>query len=146
MLKQLKIFLNERSYSIEINSDPQNLITVEEFVSLLSTEANLNPDRLAGLLIAVTEATTNAIIHANKKDPEKIVTISAIIDDDYLTITVKDQGTGFDPEKIPDPTAPENLMKDSGRGLYLMRVYAEELKYNLTPDGTETILKINLKG
>lgn len=146
MLKQLKIFLNERSYSIEINSDPQNLITVEEFVSFLSTEANLNPDRLAGLLIAVTEATTNAIIHANKKDPEKIVTISAIIDDDYLTITVKDQGTGFDPEKIPDPTAPENLMKDSGRGLYLMRVYAEELKYNLTPDGTETILKINLKG
>ncbi len=146
MLKQLKIFLNERSYSIEINSDPQNLITVEEFVSFLSTEANLNPDRLAGLLIAVTEATTNAIIHANKKDPEKIVTISATIDDDYLTITVKDQGTGFDPEKIPDPTAPENLMKDSGRGLYLMRVYAEELKYNLTPDGTETILKINLKG
>lgn len=138
--------MNERSYSIEINSDPQNLITVEEFVSFLSTEANLNPDRLAGLLIAVTEATTNAIIHANKKDPEKIVTISATIDDDYLTITVKDQGTGFDPEKIPDPTAPENLMKDSGRGLYLMRVYAEELKYNLTPDGTETILKINLKG
>lgn len=137
--------MNERTYSIEITSDPQNLITVEEFVSFLSSEANLNPDRLAGLLIAVTEATTNAIIHANKKDPEKLVTISASIDEDYLTITVKDQGTGFDPEKIPDPTAPENLMKDSGRGLYLMRVYAEELKYNLTPEGTETILKINLK-
>lgn len=137
--------MNERTYSIEITSDPQNLITVEEFVSFLSAEANLNPDRLAGLLIAVTEATTNAIIHANKKDPEKIVKISASIDENYLTITVKDQGTGFDPEKIPDPTAPENLMKDSGRGLYLMRVYAEELKYNLTPEGTETILKINLK-
>lgn len=137
--------MNERTYSIEITSDPQNLITVEEFVSFLSAESNLNPDRLAGLLIAVTEATTNAIIHANKKNPEKLVNISATIDDDYLTIIVKDQGSGFDPDKIPDPTAPENLMKDSGRGLYLMRVYAEELNYNITPDGTETILKINLK-
>lgn len=137
--------MNEQTYSIEITSDPQNLITVEEFVSFLSAEAKLNPDRLAGLLIAVTEATTNAIIHANKKDHEKIVKISATIDEAYLTIIVKDQGTGFDPENIPDPTAPENLMKDSGRGLYLMRVYAAELKYNLTPEGTETILIINLK-
>lgn len=137
--------MNEQTYSIEITSDPQNLITVEEFVSFLSAEAKLNPDRLAGLLIAVTEATTNAIIHANKKDPQKIVKISATIDEAYLTIIVKDQGTGFDPENIPDPTAPENLMKDSGRGLYLMRVYAAELKYNLTPEGTETILIINLK-
>ena len=61
-----------------------------------------------------------------------------------LIIKVIDEGTGFDPSEIPDPTKPENILKDSGRGMYLMRVYMDDLKYNVTPDGTETILTMNI--
>ncbi len=60
----------------------------------------------------------------------------------FLTIKIKDEGKGFDPSIVPDPTNPENLLKDSGRGLYLMKVYMDGLSYNQTPEGTETILKL----
>ncbi len=134
----------EKNYSLEIDSDPNNLITVEEFVNYFTIDLNIDPERLPGLLLAVTEATTNAIIHANKCDTNKKVKIDVEVVDNKLYIHVKDEGKGFDPSKVPDPTEPENLLKDSGRGLYLMRVYMDDLKYEVTPDGTETILILNL--
>jgi serine/threonine-protein kinase RsbW len=96
------------------------------------------------LLLAVTEATTNAIIHANKSNKAKLVQITAKVIEGKLYVTIKDEGPGFQPEEVPDPTNPENLLKDSGRGLYLMRVYMDDLRYNITPEGTETILVLNI--
>jgi serine/threonine-protein kinase RsbW len=136
--------LADNNFFLEIESNPNNLIIVEEFVNYFSKELNLDEEKLPGLLLAVTEAVTNAIIHANKCDETKKVTMNVLKDDHKLIITVKDAGKGFDPEKVPDPTAPENLLKDSGRGLYLMKIYMDELKYNITPSGTETILVLNL--
>jgi serine/threonine-protein kinase RsbW len=132
--------LDTKEYNLEIPSDPANLITVEEFINFTACEAGIDSARMPGLLLAITEGTTNAIIHGNKKSPEKNVIIDAVIDDTFLTYHIKDQGTGFIPENVPDPTEPENLLKDSGRGLYLMRIYADELKYNITDSGTELIL------
>ncbi|NUN07621.1 MAG: ATP-binding protein [Ignavibacteriaceae bacterium] len=136
--------MTESPLTIEIPSDSTNLILVEEFINQVAFEFKITEDRLPGLLLAVTEATTNAIIHANKKDKSKKVRISAKPESGNLFIIVKDEGKGFDPAAIPDPTAPENLLKDSGRGLYLMRIYSDELSYNQTPTGTETILRIKL--
>jgi serine/threonine-protein kinase RsbW len=136
--------LADNNFFLEIESNPNNLITVEEFVNYFSKELNLDEEKLPGLLLAVTEAVTNAIIHANKCDETKKVTMNVQKDDHKLIITVKDEGKGFDPANVPDPTAPENLLKDSGRGLYLMKIYMDELKYNITPSGTETILILNL--
>jgi serine/threonine-protein kinase RsbW len=136
--------LETKHYKLEIQSEPRHLADVERFVDMLAEEAQIDAQRTPGILLAVTEATTNAIIHGNKKCVEKKVVIEADICEDTLTIKVKDQGKGFDPAKIPDPTEPENLLKDSGRGLYLMRYHASELKYNITSDGTETILVISL--
>lgn len=130
----------ETNFHLEIESNPRNLITVEEFVNYFAIECGIPEDKISGLLLSVTEATTNAIIHANKSNPEKIVTIDVTKDNSQVTIKIKDQGSGFDPNKVPDPTEPENLLKDSGRGLYLMRIYMDELSYNITPSGTETIL------
>lgn len=127
-------------FEIYIQSDPNNLITVEEFVNYMGTEASLGEEKLSNLLLCVSEAVTNAIIHANKLDPEKVVNIRAELDDEFLTFIVKDEGIGFNPDAVPDPTEPENLMKDHGRGLFLMRTYLHELRYNITPAGTETIL------
>jgi serine/threonine-protein kinase RsbW len=136
--------LAEESYSLEIESNPNNLITVEEFVNYFAKDIGIDESRMNGLLLAVTEATTNAIIHANKSDLSKLVKIDAKVENRKLIITVKDEGLGFDPLKVPDPTEPENLLKDSGRGVYLMKFYMDDLKYNITPTGTETILVLNL--
>lgn len=134
----------QKRYQLEIESDPNNLITVEEFVNYFSKDLGLDDDRLNGLLLAVTEATTNAIIHGNKNDRNKNVYITVTLENKVLTISIKDEGVGFDPAIVPDPTHPDNLLKDSGRGLYLMRVYMDELHYNQTPTGTETILKLRI--
>ena len=134
----------ENIYHLEIESNPRNLITVEEFVNYFAVDLGVNADKIPGLLLSVTEASTNSIIHANKSDESKLVTIDVTKENNQLIIHVKDKGKGFDPTKIPDPTDSDNLLKDSGRGIYLMRVYMDDLKFNITPEGTETILTLNL--
>ncbi len=136
--------MTEPKYFLEIESTPNNLITVEEFVNYFSIELGLDPEKINGLLLAVTEATTNAIIHGNKNNKLKMVRIYVYVDNSTLTVKIKDEGKGFDPSIVPDPTDPENLLKDSGRGLYLMRVYMDGLTYNQTPEGTETILSLKI--
>jgi serine/threonine-protein kinase RsbW len=137
--------LTQNHYHLELESDPNNLITVEEFVNYFAKDLGVDEEKMNGLMLSVTEATTNAIIHANKCDINKKVHINVSVEDGLLIVKVKDEGTGFVPSKVPDPTAPENLLKDSGRGVYLMRVYMDELKYNYTPTGTETILTLKIK-
>lgn len=134
----------ENNYHLEIESDPNNLITVEEFVNYFGRDLNLSEEKISNLLLTVTEATTNAIIHGNKGDIEKIVVIDVWIEDNKLMISVKDNGKGFDPSKLPDPTETDNLLKDSGRGIYLMKVYMDDIKFNVTENGTETLLILKL--
>ena len=134
----------ENHYSLEIESDPNNLITVEEFVNYFAKDLGVSDKRMNGLLLSVTEATTNAIIHGNKCNINKKVMINVFVEGREIIIKVKDEGEGFDPSKIPDPTEPQNLLKDSGRGVYLMKVYMDDLKYNVTPEGTEIILILKL--
>lgn len=134
----------EEKYHLEIESDPNNLITVEEFVNYFCKDVNIPDEKLANIFLAVTEATTNAIIHANKCDTNKIVTIDAYVENSKLIIKIKDEGEGFEPGNIPDPTEPENLLKDSGRGIYLMRVYMDDMKYIRTPSGMELVFTIGL--
>jgi len=135
--------LETQNYHLEIKSDANNLIVVEEFFNQVATEIHLPEKRFPELMVALTEAITNAIIHANKKDVTKTVFIDFLVQDKLLTIKVKDEGKGFDPSTLPDPTQPENLFRDSGRGVYLMKIYCDEVSYNITPTGTETILKIS---
>ena len=136
--------MTEEKYHLEIDSDPNNLITVEEFVNYFCKDIKLPESKLPNVLLAVTEATTNAIIHANKCDHSKKVTVDAAVEDSRLVVRVKDEGQGFDPRTIPDPTEPENLLKDSGRGVYLMKVYMDNLEFNRTASGTEIVLTLNL--
>ena len=134
----------ENNYHLEIESNPKNLIIVEEFVNYFAIDLNVDKEKIPGLLLAVTEASTNAIIHGNKSNESKLVRIDVTKEDHQLIIIVKDEGHGFDPHKIPDPTEPENILKDSGRGIYLMRVYMDDIKFHITPEGTEIVLILNL--
>jgi serine/threonine-protein kinase RsbW len=83
-----------------------------------------------GVRLALEEALTNAIRHGNHGDPAKNVTVSYQLDVDTITITICDEGHGFSPAQVPDPTLDENLDKPCGRGVMLMKAYMSEVIYN----------------
>jgi serine/threonine-protein kinase RsbW len=94
------------------------------------TEEGWDPEDLFSIRLALEEAITNAIKHGNKLDASKKVVVRFGTDGTQLVIQVEDEGTGFDPTSVPDPTAEENLERESGRGLLLMRYYMDNLEYN----------------
>ncbi len=115
------------SNSIKITSDPQNIAQVETFIDDVCKQYNVADESYGNILISLTEAANNAIIHGNKSNRSKDVEISADFDSDRrkLTFLIKDSGNGFDYKSLPDPTAPENLDRPCGRGVFLMMQLAD---------------------
>jgi len=132
-------------YRKEIFSDPELMPEVEQFVLDVAEEVGLNENKFNNIALAVAEAISNSIKHGNKNDKNKKVFIKIEVKNDQMIVTLKDEGTGFDPNTVPDPTRPENILKESGRGVHIMRSLLDDLRYNFTPNGTEIILIINLK-
>lgn len=97
------------------------------------------------LLVATTEAVNNGIVHGNKRDPEKVVTVNCTLKKHMLLVKVEDQGRGFDPEKIPNPLDEENLLKETGRGIFLMKSMMDRVRFRMTKHGTLVEMTINLK-
>jgi Anti-sigma regulatory factor (Ser/Thr protein kinase) len=126
----------------EIPSKIENLRVVEKAVDEISTEYNLSSELYGNILIATIEAANNAILHGNKLDESKKVSIKFKIDDKFLTVTVKDQGNGFDFKNIPDPTAPENIEKINGRGVFLMERLSDKIEF--ADNGTQVELVFNI--
>ncbi len=110
-------------------SDIGNLRLVEKAIDELSLELDLSDEVYGNVLVATMEATNNAIIHGNRSNPEKEVKIKMQIEDKELRVHIEDQGDGFDHMNIPDPTAPENLEKINGRGIFLMERLSDEILY-----------------
>ncbi len=107
--------------NLTLLSDPNNVDKVEPFVNSVASRYNLSPDTHGNILVSLTEAVTNAILHGNQADTNKSVSISLRRQDDALAISVSDEGPGFDPNYVPDPTGLDCLEKCGGRGLFLMR-------------------------
>lgn len=113
--------------SIEIASKLDRITEVEALIDNVCEELNLNEDNYGNILIAVTEAVNNAIIHGNKYSDSKKVKVDVVRAGDKVLFTVIDQGEGFDFLNLPDPTAPENLEKPDGRGIFLMKNLSDEV-------------------
>jgi serine/threonine-protein kinase RsbW len=124
---------------INIESDITNLTIVENAIDNLTNEIGINKDSYGKILIAVLEAVNNAIIHGNKSDLKKSVKVDFLIERNNLSVSVTDEGTGFKPEEVPDPTSPENIEEISGRGIFLMSKLADEIEFNRK--GNNVILK-----
>jgi serine/threonine-protein kinase RsbW len=92
-----------------------------------------------GIDMAVREAVTNAIVHGNREDEAKAVEVTFNCLEHALEIEVKDQGQGFDPTAVPDPTDPANILKTSGRGIFLMRSFMDEVDWLARPEGGTTV-------
>jgi serine/threonine-protein kinase RsbW len=96
--------------------------------------------------MAVREAMINAVLHGNAYDTAKRVNLSFEQHDQELIVTITDEGKGFVPEEVPDPLAPENLLKESGRGIFLMRAFMDEVRFRKLNPGTEITLIKRLPG
>jgi anti-sigma regulatory factor (Ser/Thr protein kinase) len=118
-------------HSIEIASSLNNITEVESLIDQVCEDLSLNEDYYGNILIAVTEAVNNAITHGNKSDESKKVNVQVDKEGTKLVFSVSDVGSGFDFENLPDPTAPENLEKPDGRGIFLMKNLSDEVSFDL---------------
>jgi len=131
--------------SLVLSSRPNEIIKVEGFLEEINQTLQLDETRFNKLLIATTEAVNNGILHGNKRDPQKRVTLTCIANHSSLVVTVQDEGPGVDPDKLPDPLAEENLLRENGRGVFLMRSLMDSVDFEIFPGGSKVIMKMTLE-
>lgn len=115
--------------SIQVPSIIENIRMIESFIDNAKERFHLNDDIYGNIMIAVTEAVNNAIKHGNEGDKSKNVSLSLSLNDSMIKFVIKDEGKGFKYDNLPDPTAPENLEKIGGRGIFLMRHLSDEVQF-----------------
>ena len=118
----------------------ESVSEVEAAADKLAGEAGLDEDERFRVTMAVREAAVNAVLHGNDYDPAKQITASFENNGKSLIFTIADQGKGVDPSTLPDPLAPENLMRGTGRGIFLIRSFMDEVHFRQLQPGTELTL------
>lgn len=131
------------TYTLESSLDSVN--KVEETAEQMAKKAGIDEDEVFRVAMAVREAAVNAVLHGNSYDPEKRITASFENTGESLVIRISDQGKGLDPETLPDPLAPENLLRGSGRGIFLIRSFMDEVHFRQLHPGTELTLVKHLR-
>lgn len=126
------------TYTLESSLESVNRL--EKTAEEISRKAGLDDDEVFRVTMAVRESAVNAVLHGNAYDPAKRVTASFETGGDTLTIRIADQGSGLDPDALPDPLAPENLLRESGRGIFLIRSFMDEVHFRQLHPGTEITL------
>jgi serine/threonine-protein kinase RsbW len=133
-----------KPFNIKIPSLTENVRVVESYIENAKETYGISENIFANVLVAVTELVNNAIVHGNKNDKDKVVELSLeLIEETKLRFVVKDQGKGFDPELLPDPTAPENLYNPGGRGIYIIKNLADEIYFHEKGTKIELIFHLN---
>jgi serine/threonine-protein kinase RsbW len=116
--------------TLRLPSQPESINQIEKLIEEIRDEHNIHEDAYGNILVSVTEAVNNAIQHGNRYHPDKQVTVIYEIEGDTLIFTVQDEGEGFDFYNLPDPTAPENLEKPTGRGIFLMKHLSDQVIFS----------------
>ena len=129
---------------IELTSEKTSIKAVEPLLADFKQLASIDDEKYYNILIAVTEAVNNAIYHGNDCDVNKKVSIYAEYKSDELIISVTDQGGGFDPQDVADPRDPENLLKDSGRGVFLIKELSSDYRFIPIPGGMMVTMKFKI--
>jgi len=114
---------------ITISSKTESMVVVENLINDICEKFKISEDYYGNILVALTEAVNNAIQHGNKNNPAKHIDISFSISPVHLSFTIKDEGPGFNYDTLPDPTAPENIEKPGGRGVFLMKNLADTIAF-----------------
>lgn len=132
-------------FQLVIPSALEKLAEIEAMTERIAETYHLNEDDRDNLAIAITELSNNAIIHGNRYEYHKKVIISFYHENDSIRVYIKDEGNGFDPTRVDDPLQPENLMKESGRGIFILKSLMDDVSFNITPQGTEVMIFKKIK-
>ena len=122
---------------------PSKIEKVEEaayFVEKIAKKMSFSSSDVDNIAIATTEAVSNAIIHGNKEDADKKVIIEVYPEADRIIITVQDEGEGFNPESVEDPLRPDNLLRERGRGIFILRSLMDQVEYSFPQRGTRVTM------
>jgi serine/threonine-protein kinase RsbW len=130
----------EGPFRFSLNSTMDSVSELEATAEKYASDAGLDEDERFRVTMAVREAAVNAVLHGNDYDPGKKVTASFENTGDSLVIKISDEGKGLDPDSLPDPLAPENLMRGTGRGIFLIRSFMDEVHFRQLHPGTELTL------
>jgi serine/threonine-protein kinase RsbW len=132
--------------SYTLDSTLETVDSAEATACRIASEAGFGDEEITKITMAVREAAVNAVLHGNAYDPGKKVKLDFERTDDDLVITIRDEGKGMDLNRIPDPLAPENLLKTSGRGIFLIRSFMDEVEIHPSQTGTEIKLTKHVHG
>jgi len=127
---------------VRISSRLEDISVVESKVETLKSSMDIDDSKFGNVMLAVVEAVTNAIQHGNRYAPDKEVTFETYSSQRELKFMISDEGEGFDPNRIPDPTLPENVENPCGRGVFLIKNLADEVVFH--DDGRTIELQFNL--
>lgn len=132
--------------SYTLDSTLESVNKAEEMADQVASQAGFDEDTRGGITMSVREAMINAVMHGNGYSSEKRVNLTFEQTGKELVVTIADEGKGLDPEELPDPLAPENLMKQSGRGIFLIRAFMDEVRFRKLEPGTEITLIKRIPG
>ena len=124
--------------SLKLASDVQSIASVEKLIDKVCSNMGVNEESYGNVLIAVTEAVNNAIQHGNKQNGNLKIDVFVLDSTQNICFSVKDEGPGFDFNNLPDPTSPDNILKENGRGIFLMKNLADKVEF--TGEGNEVSL------
>jgi serine/threonine-protein kinase RsbW len=124
---------------LSLPSRIETVATAANAVADFVSRSGISEEAAFGIDMAVREAVTNAVVHGNEQDEQKAVELTLKSSPEAVEITVHDQGQGFNPEEVPDPTESENIMKTSGRGIFFMRTFMDEVTWSIRPGGGTTV-------
>ncbi len=132
-----------QTQKLQLVSKIESINLIEKLVDEIRDEYHIAEDSYGNMLVAITEAVTNAIYHGNKANPELKVNISYELRNNKVAFVISDEGIGFDYYNLPDPTAPENLERPCGRGIYLMRHLSDQLIFADNGRTVELYFQVN---
>jgi serine/threonine-protein kinase RsbW len=121
---------NDQIFMLKLPSEPSSISLLEAFVERIVLKYKIQPDLYGNILISLTEAVNNAIIHGNQRDRQKKVLIGMQKMGRQICFKVSDEGRGFDFSNLPDPTAPENRCECGGRGVYIIQNLADDVAFH----------------
>lgn len=126
----MPIIPTTKEFNLTLSSTPENVSRVEPFLQQIHRIRPIKDDLYFNILVVLTEAVNNSILHGNQANPRKKVSVRMLVNGKTLSFTIQDEGKGFNPSQIPDPTSPEQILTPNGRGVFLMRELSDALQYS----------------
>lgn len=121
--------MSRQIFRLKLKSTYEESEKIPDFVDDIQNKCQLNDEISGDLMLLLSEAVTNAIEHGNELDPKKVAEIEVEVTEKEIIASVKDQGAGFEPSEQENPLKEENLLKDSGRGVFLLKELSDEMEY-----------------